>query len=199
MIGVVDYGAGNLLSVTNALDVLDFSWTHVRTSRELAACDRVLLPGVGHFASAAQQLAACGMFATLRAAAATGKPLLGVCLGAQLLMDASEEAPGVSGLGLVRGRVERLRTRTIPHMGWNFVLPNPAARMFDSTSPGAHFYFAHGFFCNPEDRNDVAAEATCDNQTFCVAVQRANVYGVQFHPEKSASAGLDVLRRFAAC
>jgi len=199
MIGVIDYGAGNLLSVTNALDALDLSWTHVQSSRELAECDRILLPGVGHFQSAALQLAECGMVAALRATAAAGKPLLGVCLGAQLLMETSAEAPSVPGLGLIRGRVERLRTRTIPHMGWNRVTPQPSARLFDSTGSGAHFYFAHSFCCAPEDASNIAAQASCDEQTFCVAVQRDNIFGVQFHPEKSASAGLEVLRRFATC
>ncbi len=199
MIGVIDYGAGNLLSVTNALDVLELPWTHVRAAGELAACDRLVLPGVGHFAAAAGQLAAAGLDDAIRAAAGDAKPLLGVCLGAQLLLEASEEAPEATGLGLIPGRVERLRTHTIPHMGWNRVEATRSARLFDATGDLAYFYFAHSFVCAPVDPTCVAARTTCDDQTFCVAVQRDNVFGVQFHPEKSAQAGLDVLRRFATC
>ncbi|HRX87697.1 MAG TPA: imidazole glycerol phosphate synthase subunit HisH, partial [Phycisphaerae bacterium] len=167
--------------------------------RELDDCGRILLPGVGHFAAAAGQLKASGMSAALQAVARKGKPVLGVCLGAQLMLEASDEAPDAVGLGLIPGRVVRLKTKTIPHMGWNRVKPAASARLFDAAATPPYFYFAHSFVCAPVEKSHVAAETTCDAETFCVAVQRDNIFGVQFHPEKSAGAGLDVLRRFATC
>lgn len=199
MIGVVDYGAGNLLSVTNALDALDVAWAHVGEPRALAECARIVLPGVGHFAAAAEQLVRSGLDDALRAAVEKGQPLFGVCLGAQLLFETSEEAPGVAGLGIIGGRVERLKTRTVPHMGWNRVTATRGGQLFEPAEEPAYFYFAHSFVCAPRAHADVAAEASCDDQTFCVAVERGNVLGVQFHPEKSGPAGLALLRRFATC
>ncbi|MCB9850138.1 MAG: imidazole glycerol phosphate synthase subunit HisH [Phycisphaerales bacterium] len=195
MIGIIDYGAGNLRSVSNALDALGVTWQHVREPAALSDCTRIILPGVGHFASAVEKLAEINMMDALRA---VDKPLLGVCLGAQLLFDTSDEAPGVSGLGLIPGNVALLTTRTVPHMGWNQVTPRGNNRLFDSATP-RHFYFAHSYVCEPADNADIAADVTHEGATFCVAVQCGNVCGVQFHPEKSASAGMDLLRRFATC
>lgn len=199
MIGVIDYGAGNLLSVTNALDRLELAWRHVRAAGDLTGCSRIILPGVGHFGFAMNELAARKLVEPLRDAAGGGMPLLGLCLGAQLLLDASDEAAGGAGLGLISGQVVRLATKTIPHMGWNRVRPRPGARLFEPVGEARHFYFAHSYVCRPRCGEDIAAESICDGQGLCVAVERGNIFGVQFHPEKSASAGLDLLRRFATC
>jgi len=199
MIGVFDYGAGNLRSVGNTLDHLELPWKLVTRSEELDGCDRAILPGVGHFGSAMEELNARRLTDGIRVWVDTGRPLLGICLGAQVLLDSGAEAPGVPGLGLIPGTVEALATKTIPHMGWNRVNVQVENPILSNGEIPAYFYFAHSYVCVPAEPADVAATCTCDNQTFCVSVRRGNVFGVQFHPEKSAAAGLDVLRRFATC
>jgi glutamine amidotransferase len=198
-IGVIDYGAGNMRSVTNALDALALVGRVVASAGDLDRCSRVILPGVGHFAPAARRLADTGLDDALRAAVERGVPLLGVCLGAQLLLAGSAEAPDVPGLGIINGSCDRLTTTTVPHMGWNAVTPRSGAGLFDVNGDPAYFYFAHSFVCKPEDPAVVAADTECDGQRFCVALERGRVFGVQFHPEKSAQAGLDLLQRFATC
>jgi glutamine amidotransferase/cyclase len=199
MIGVIDYGAGNLRSVGNALDHLQAAWEIVADPAGVTRNERIILPGVGHFGAAMQRLSEAGLVAPLQAAAQQGKPLLGLCLGAQMLLEGSAEAPDVAGLGLIPGTCRRLTTATVPHMGWNRVKPAAGACLFDPEAREEYFYFAHSFVCVPADNADIAGTCVCDNQTFCVAVERGRVLGVQFHPEKSAAAGLALLRRFATC
>jgi imidazole glycerol phosphate synthase glutamine amidotransferase subunit len=199
MIGIIDYGAGNLRSVGNALDHLQAAWELIAAPEDLAHCDRLILPGVGHFGPAMDRLGAAGMVAPLQAAVQQGKPLLGLCLGAQMLLEGSAEAPGKSGLGLIPGQCARLTTPTVPHMGWNRVHPARGAGLFDPEGREEYFYFAHSFVCAPAEAGDVAGTCACAGVDFCVAVERGRVFGVQFHPEKSATAGLALLRRFAAC
>lgn len=197
MIGIVDYGAGNLRSVGNALSYLATPWSFVASPGDLARCARIILPGVGHFGPAMRRLAEAGLVEPLREAARHGTPLLGLCLGAQMLMEGSDESGDVPGLGLVPGRCVRLTTPTVPHMGWNRAEPSGQAALFASTPE--YFYFAHSYVCVPDDANDIAATCECAGQRFCVAIERGRVFGVQFHPEKSAAAGLALLRRFASC
>jgi glutamine amidotransferase len=121
-----------------------------------------------------------------------------LCLGAQLLLDGSEEAPGVPGLGFIGGQVVRLKTRTVPHMGWNRIRASRTNELFEAAD-APYVYFAHSYVCRPEDPADVAAMAESEGEEFCVAVQRGRLFGVQFHPEKSAEAGLALLRSFAEC
>lgn len=199
MIGIIDYGAGNLRSVGNALDHLQAGWEFVAAPADIQRCERIILPGVGHFGAAMERLAAAGMIAPLREAAAQGKPLLGLCLGAQMLLEGSAEAPDSAGLGLIKGICHRLTTPTVPHMGWNRVKPAAGACLFDSTGREEYFYFAHSYVCAPADPADAAGACECDGITFCVAVQHERVYGVQFHPEKSAVSGIALLRRFTTC
>jgi imidazole glycerol phosphate synthase glutamine amidotransferase subunit len=198
VIGVIDYGASNLASVGNALDHLGLAWRFCTTPDSLASCDRLILPGVGHFGSAASKLKESGLSGSLRETLTSGTPLLGLCLGAQLLLEGSDEAPDAEGLGLIPGRVVRLPTRTVPHIGWNRVRPARASALFD-TGQSLFFYFAHSFVCRPEDAATVTATTECEGAEFCVAIERGRLIGVQFHPEKSAEAGLSLLRRFAAC
>lgn len=198
MVGVIEYGAGNLRSVCNALESLGAAWTLVAEPESLDVCSRVILPGVGHFGFAMERLAKTRMAGALAEWTSAGRPLLGICLGAQLLMESSEEAPGVAGLSLITGHVIRLRTKTIPHMGWNRVTASDSAALLDPARSD-FFYFAHSFVCAPEDESDIAATAECGGEAFCVAVQCGNVFGVQFHPEKSAAAGLALLKEFTRC
>lgn len=169
-ITVFDYGAGNLHSLTKALGA------NVRTETDpmkAIKTDVLVLPGVGNFALGAQHLAPGGDL--MRLAIAGGLPTIGICLGMQLLFDASDEGPG-QGLGVFQGRVRRLRARRVPHMGWN-----------------DGFYYAHSFVCEPDDSSIIAARATHENDTFPSIVGRDNVVGVQFHPEKSGAAGVRFL------
>ena len=199
MIGVVDYGAGNLQSVGNALDHLGVPWQLAESDADFDRCDRVILPGVGHFRSAMSTLVETQQDQRIKAFAASGKPLLGICLGAQLLLETSEESPGLGGLGLIPGQVTRLQSETVPHMGWNRVRSNGAMSIFSDDSQETHFYFAHSYVCEPKSHEHRLAVTDCGTTDVCVAVGCDNVMGVQFHPEKSGAAGLQLLERFARC
>lgn len=191
MIQVIDYGAGNLRSVVAALRRLDVDCRVVATAQDFDAAAPVLLPGVGAAGSAIAGLTRAGLVAALRAATA---PVLGICLGMQLFGESSEEND-VPTLGLVAGRTQRLhRAPKSPHMGWNQVrrvMPSP---LFAGIPDGTHFYFAHTYVLHAAD-DDVTA-TTEYGETIPVAVQRGRVSGVQFHPEKSGDAGMQLLRNF---
>jgi glutamine amidotransferase len=199
MIGVVDYGAGNLRSVANALERLGLDYLICRQPREVELADRLVLPGVGHFGSAASNLAASGLRDAIRRHALGGRPLLGICLGLQLLLESSEEAPAARGLELFGGTSTRLRTRRVPHMGWNLVRPRRRDDGSIPPSAPAHFYFAHGFAVRPDDDSLVVAHTCQDDRSIPAIVGRDRLWGVQFHPEKSGRAGLELMRRFASC
>ena len=185
-----DYGTGNLHSLRKALERRG---ADVRIGAETGDADALVLPGVGAFGAAAARLAPHAD--AIRAAAADGLPVLGICLGMQLLLDDSEEGPG-RGLGLVPGRVRRLRARRVPHMGWNRVRPAGPDPLFGAS--GDRFYFANSYAADPSDPADVAAWVEHEGVRFPAAVRRGTVVGTQFHPEKSGRAGLDLLGRFLA-
>jgi len=193
VIAVFDYGAGNLRSVANTLEEAGCEYTLVRDAEGLRAASKILLPGVGHFGQMMGALDALGVRETLRERLAAGVPFLGICLGMQALFDGSEEAPGVPGLGVLPGMVRLFPPGLrVPHMGWNQV-ENVAVR---PPRPGPFVYFAHSFYV-PE--NEFAREVCAYGVRFTAALQKANVSGVQYHPEKSGAAGLEVIRGFAAC
>lgn len=188
---VYDYGAGNLHSLSKALER---NGATVRVGVELEGADGLVLPGVGAFGAAAAALESTAD--AIRDAVRGGLPVLGICLGMQLLLDGSEEGPG-PGLGLIPGRVRRLRTRRVPHMGWNRIEPvGPDPVLGDEAD--RHFYFANGYVAEPADPAHVTAWATHDGERFCAAVRRGRVMGTQFHPEKSGAPGLALLGRFLA-
>lgn len=197
MIGIVDYGAGNLASVANALDRLGRRWRTCVAPPDLAGADRLILPGVGHFGAAAARLAASGVGEALRGAVDRGVPLLGICLGLHLLFERSAEAPGVSGLGILPGEVAALEARRVPHMGWNLVTPRRAAGAVAPRAP-EHMYFAHGFVAAPAHDRQVLASVKLDGRDWPAMVGRGRVVAVQFHPERSGPAGLALLGRFAS-
>ncbi|HUG39631.1 MAG TPA: imidazole glycerol phosphate synthase subunit HisH [Longimicrobiales bacterium] len=186
-----DYGTGNLHSLRKALEL---QGARVHIGAELDGADAVILPGVGAFGAAAARLASRAD--ALRRAASDGLPVLGICLGMQLLLDGSDEGTG-AGLGLVPGRVTRLRARRVPHMGWNTVDARPAEPLFDGID-GRRFYFANSFAAEPRDDDDVAARVEHEGASFPAALRRGAVAGTQFHPEKSGEAGLRLLRNFLA-
>ena len=196
MIALIDYGAGNLTSVKKALASLGAEFTVPETPGACEDAAGVIVPGVGHF-SATTALGAPWRSAITRAVD-SGTPLLGICVGMQWLYEGSEEAPDVPGLGVLAGRCRLLRGDAsqrlkIPHVGWNALELRPASRILAGLDPGAHVYFTHSFAA-PVTADCVAS--TTHAECFAAAVERGNVFGVQFHPEKSSTAGLQILRNF---
>lgn len=196
MIAVVDIGLSNVNSVGRALTVLRIE--HLLTSDPslLAQADRLILPGVGSFSEAARRLEATGLKKCIRALVLDhGKPILGICLGMQLLAEDGEENGKAKGLGLIKARVQKLRTHLrLPHIGWNEV-GNRGTSLLADTPDGTCFYFVHSFTMVPEE---TVQTATSDHGVeFVAVVQKHHIIGTQFHPEKSQANGLALLKRFA--
>ncbi len=198
-VAVLDYEMSNLRSVAKALESLGAAVTVTGEPVDPSAFDAVMLPGVGSFGEAMRRIRGRGLDATAKAAAAGGVPLLGICLGLQLLFDESEESPGVAGLGILPGAVRRIDTpRKLPHIGWSHVTWTPGAQLAPpagGTSAAATYYFVHTYACAPEDARLVLGSAD-HGVRFCAAAGRGEVMGVQFHPEKSSAAGLGLLGRW---
>jgi imidazole glycerol-phosphate synthase subunit HisH len=195
MIAILDYGAGNLRSVENALAEIGCPYTLVRDAEGLRHAAKILLPGVGHFGQMMRSLHALDVRGALLGRIAAGVPFLGICLGMQALFEGSEEAPEVRGLGLYAGAVRRFPAAArVPHMGWNQLEVVPGARLFRGLPERPFVYFAHSFYVPPDER----AAALCTYELpYTAALESGNVFGVQFHPEKSAAAGLQIVRNFA--
>jgi glutamine amidotransferase len=200
VIALIDYGAGNLTSVRKALTALGAEFTTPQTPAECASASGVIVPGVGNFAATAALEGA--WFDMIAKVVAGGTPLLGICLGMQWLFEGSDEAPEVKGLGVLPGRVTRLRGDAeqrlkIPHVGWNALEPHGCraltSRLLGELPSPAHVYFTHSYAA-PVTGDCVAA--TTHAQSFAAVVERDRIFGVQFHPEKSGEAGLQILRNF---
>ena len=195
-IGVVDYGSGNLRSVSKALEAVGASVTLVTSSAQLDPLDAVVVPGVGAFGDCAQNLRKSGLWEPLIEWLQAGRPYLGICLGYQLLFESSEESPGCKGLGVLPGRVVRFQGKRlkVPHIGWN-VLLDMRGPMFKTLSSAPYFYFVHSYFPVPAD--DAIVSARCEyGGTFAASVSNGSLHATQFHPEKSQSAGLTLLKNF---
>lgn len=192
---IVDYGVGNLKSVTNAMAYLGLESKVTGDAGELERADAIILPGVGAFPDAAEKLRGTGLDKTIVAQAAK-KPILGICLGMQLLFDLGEEGRPCAGLSLVGGSVKRIETPCkLPHIGWNsLTFPNPSP-LFAGVEPGSYVYFVHSFCAVAADPVDVIAQ-TDYGVPVTAAVGKGNVYGCQFHPEKSGEVGLQILKNF---
>ena len=202
MIAIIDYGVGNLFSLKSSLSAIGEEALVTRDLAELDRADHIILPGVGAFGDAAQKLRDTGMFQAVLDQAAKGKPILGICLGMQLLFKKSFEYGEHAGLDLIQGEVRDIRTviprnLAVPHMGWNglhFPKDMPRSPLFAGLAEGEHVYFVHsfaGFDCKAHciATTEYGAELTA-------AVQNGNVYGTQFHPEKSGETGLRILKNF---
>ena len=196
-VAIIDYGVGNLRSVEKAFLATGCDAVVSSDRDVLMKAGRLVLPGVGAFAACMRALSAAGFDGLVRQRAAEGTPLLGVCVGMQMLFAESDEFGRTEGLGLLPGRVQALKTDLpIPHVGWNQVRQQRAHPLFDGIDDGSFFYFVHSFFCRPANAGDVLGE-TEYGSVFAAIVGRKNICGVQFHPEKSQQDGLRLLRNFA--
>ncbi len=200
MIGIVDYGVGNLYSLTSSLRALGQACAVSADRDELERCDRLILPGVGAFGDAMAKLRVGGMDAFVIDQARQGKPLMGICLGMQMLFDESREHGRHKGLGLIGGSVEALANDLpsgykVPHMGWNALRKRRQDPLSDAVADGAYVYFVHSFYAK---HCDAACIADCEyGIPVTAAVRQNNVMGTQFHPEKSGEDGLRILQAFA--
>ena len=199
MIGIIDYGMGNLGSVMNACRFLEMDARIVTRKSEMDECRAVLLPGVGAFGDCMGHLDKHDFTDAIRNWAAAGKPLMGICLGLQALFDSSEETPGVEGLGLFGGTVKRFdlpKELKVPQIGWNRINETqPGCPMFDGIEDKSFFYLVHSYYVCPDDASIIAG-TTDYGIEYCSCVWKDNIFATQFHPEKSQAVGLRMLRNF---
>jgi len=202
MVGIIDYGVGNLFSLRSSLESIGQTVTVSGDADVLRKADHILLPGVGAFEDAVKKLRNSGMDEMVYEAVRAGKPLMGICLGMQMLFEKSYEYGCHRGLGLLKGEVVGMEGKLpaelkIPHMGWNALqIANPQSRLFANTKDGTYVYFVHSYFATGCE--DSLAAQTEYGKWLTAAVEKDNVFGCQFHPEKSGEAGLQILRAFCA-
>ena len=197
MIAIVDYGMGNRRSVEKALEHVGARPRITAGHDAIRAADGLVLPGVGAFPEAMRRIGALGLDDVLRERVSVGVPLLGICLGMQLLFERTTEHEGAGGLGILSGEVTALRAPRLPHIGWNLVTLERPAALTEGLGPATAFYHVHSFACRPADPADVVGVAEY-GERFASIVERGTVSGVQFHPEKSSRDGLALLRNFTA-
>jgi glutamine amidotransferase len=204
---IIDYGAGNLLSVQRAVEACGADWITTSESNVIAQADRIILPGVGAFANGMQALESLGLIETIKAVAADGTPLMGICLGMQLLLSESEEYGLTKGLGIIPGRVVQVPTfgtdgarMKIPHIGWNSLFVSEYSTwnntIIQNLTPGDAVYFVHSFQAEPEDLATRIAECFYGGCRISAVIANRNVVGCQFHPEKSGEIGLKIIKEF---
>ena len=199
MIAIIDYDAGNLRSVEKALISLGEDVVVTREADVLLAADKVILPGVGAFGDAMNKLKEYGLVEVINKIVAKNIPLLGICLGLQLMFEESDEAPGVKGLGLLKGKILRIPPKEglkIPHMGWNSIDIKPQARLFKGIKNNSYVYFVHSYYLKA-DEEDIVAASTEYSVHIHASVESGNIFACQFHPEKSSDIGLKILKNFA--
>lgn len=198
MVVIIDYGAGNLQSVKNALDFIGAPNIISADVEQIRSASHIILPGVGSFGDAMDCMKQSGLTAVIREMALSGKPFLGICLGLHLLFEASEESHGVAGLGVLKGTVKKFSADLglkVPHTGWNSLKLVEQKGIFEGIAQNAYTYFVHSYYIVPDCQTDVAAQ--CEyGVLFPCAIQHGNLCAVQFHPEKSADIGLKMLRNF---
>ena len=200
MIAIIDYDAGNMKSVEKALQLLKQDVIVTKNRDEICQADHVILPGVGAFGMAMRQIRDHHLEDVIHTVADSGKPFIGICLGMQLLFESSEESPGVTGLGILKGKIRRIpegASFKIPHIGWNSLQIRKGDRLFAGIPPESYVYFVHSYYLAAQDPTVVAA-TTEYNATIHAAVEHGNIMGCQFHPEKSSSVGLRMLQNFVS-
>ena len=198
MIALIDYDAGNMKSVEKALQLIGEDVLVTRDPKEILAADKVVLPGVGSFGDAMENLHHFGLVPVIHQVVQEQTPFLGICLGLQLLFAGSEECQGAAGLGILPGRILKIPEHPglkIPHMGWNSLKIRPEAKLFRGIEDGSYVYFVHSYYLKAEDESIVAA-STEYSTVIHASVERENVFACQFHPEKSGEVGLAILKNF---
>lgn len=197
MIAIIDYGAGNLHSVKNALDFLGADSVITGDASEIKSADKVILPGVGAFGDAMKCLNESGLAETVKQVIADGKPFLGICLGLHMLFEESEESEGARGLGIFKGKAVKIPDTglKIPHMGWNSIKLTKDSKLLKNIGAEPYVYFVHSYYIQPEDKSIVSAY-TEYGERLDIAVEKDNVFATQFHPEKSGDLGMTILKNF---
>lgn len=200
MIAIIDYDAGNLKSVEKALVSLGEEVLVSRDSSEILQADKVILPGVGSFGDAMNNLDKFGLVDTIKKVTRNGTPFLGICLGLQLLFKESDETPGAEGLDILPGKILKIPAKEgfkIPHMGWNSLDVKPGAKLFKGLEGNPYVYFVHSYYLKAADENIVAASTEYTTHIHA-SVESGNVFACQFYPEKSSEVGLKILKNFAS-
>lgn len=198
MIALIDYEAGNIKSVENALKFLGQEAVLTRDRDRILKADKVILPGVGAFGDAMDRIRDYDLEDVIHSVTDRGTPFLGICLGLQLLFEESEESPGAKGLGILPGRIIRIpegEGRKVPQIGWNDLTYPRKGRLFEDVPEGSYVYFVHSYYLHADDRDIVAAQ-TKYGVTIDASVEKDNVFACQFHPEKSERVGMQILRNF---
>lgn len=198
MITIIDYDAGNMMSVVKAFEYLGQDVEITRERSRILQASKVVLPGVGAFGDAMESLRQYDLIDTIRDTVSKGVPFIGICLGMQMLFESSEESPGAAGLGLLPGKILKIPETEglkVPHMGWNSLSVNPSSRLFAGLEENPYVYFVHSYYLLAQHAADVAAE-TVYGVNIHAAVEHENIFGCQFHPEKSSDTGLHILRNF---
>jgi glutamine amidotransferase len=198
LIGIIDYGMGNLMSVQKAFEKLGFKAKLLKNLQDLKNINALVLPGVGAFQDAIDSLKSLGWIEVIKDVVKSGMPFLGICLGMQLLFEESFEGGHHEGLGLIKGSVRRFEPKQknlkVPHMGWNSVKKTGDSRLLANIPDNTDFYFVHSYYCDPKE--DATIGTTDYDNVFTSCVEKDNVFGVQFHPEKSSRLGLEILKNF---
>lgn len=197
MIAIIDYDAGNIKSVEKALQYLGEEAVITRDAGEILMADKVILPGVGAFGDAMEKLNRYGLVPVIHEVVEKGIPFLGICLGLQLMFESSEEAPGVEGLGLLKGKIVRIPEGDglkVPHMGWNSLSFPKEGRLFAGIPENSYVYFVHSYYLQAEE--DIVTATAEYGVTIHTSVEKGNVFACQFHPEKSSHTGLTILKNF---
>ncbi|MDP2981301.1 MAG: imidazole glycerol phosphate synthase subunit HisH [Candidatus Omnitrophota bacterium] len=201
MIAIIDYGMGNLRSVQKAFEKFCSNVIVSASANDILKADKIVLPGVGAFKTAMDELKKRGLIDPIKESIGKGRPFLGICLGLQLLFSESEEGGRIKGLDVIKGKVKRFKHKDglkIPHMGWNRIEAKSKggrAKIFDGVGDGSYMYFVHSYYAAPKDKDVILCE-TDYGRNFTSGVHKDNVYGFQFHPEKSQSAGLKIVENF---
>jgi glutamine amidotransferase len=197
MIAVIDYDAGNILSAVKAFQYLGFPVSVTRDEQKIRQADGIVLPGVGAFADAMVKITSYGLDKIIKEEVSNGKPFLGICLGMQVLFDEGDEGgKNIKGLSLIPGKVKKIKTPyKIPHMGWNSLKLCKASPLFYGIKDDTYVYFVHSYCAHVEDMDTLDA-VTEYGELITAAVSKGNIFGTQFHPEKSSEAGLNILRNF---
>ncbi|SDB49263.1 MULTISPECIES: imidazole glycerol phosphate synthase subunit HisH [unclassified Butyrivibrio] len=198
MLAVIDYDAGNIKSVENAFKYLGTDICVTRDPGEIMRADRVILPGVGAFGDAMKKLNEYNLTDVIRTVAGSGTPFMGICLGLQLLFDSSEESEGVSGLSILPGKIRRIPDNNglkVPQIGWNNLKYPNKGKLFEGIDEDSYVYFVHSYYLDAADKSIVTA-TTEYGVTVDASVEKGNVFACQFHPEKSAEVGMEILRNF---